>query len=198
MLFVLCITLSPPSSFVIFHIPDLLDIRHCSCRENSEMQYGQMKQKTHASFTTDSYFAFSDLPEVQPFRTVHVCEAPGAFICATNFYHTRRNEKRDPRLPRRQWEWTGLSLNPYYEGNDQEAMDDDDRLIIETLDRWYFGIDNSGNILKPDNIKDLWRRIRVSSLIKKFESPDFRLREFLARVGLVRKSSDFLDRVEGG
>jgi cap2 methyltransferase len=61
-------------------------------------------------------------------------------------------------------EWTGLSLNPYYEGNDQDAMVDDDRFIIETLDRWYFGIDNSGNILDPNNIKGLWDRIRVSSL----------------------------------
>jgi cap2 methyltransferase len=65
----------------------------------------------------------------------------------------------------RHWEWTGLSLNPYYEGNDQEAMVDDDRFIIETLDRWYFGIDNSGNILDTNNIKGLWKRVRVSLLI---------------------------------
>lgn len=60
------------------------------------------------------------------------------------------------------WEWTGLSLNPYYEGNDQAAMVDDDRFIIETLDNWYFGIDNSGNILNIDNIRGLWQRARVS------------------------------------
>ncbi|CAF3006173.1 unnamed protein product [Rotaria sp. Silwood2] len=101
-----------------------------------------------------------DLPEDQSFRTTHVCEAPGAFICATNFYYNQRFERKGFRSSQRQWEWTGLSLNPYYEGNDQEAMVDDDRFIIETLDRWYFGIDNSGNILDKNNIKGLWKRVR--------------------------------------
>lgn len=103
------------------------------------------------------------MPEDQPFQTAHVCEAPGAFICATNFYYNQRNEKDRFRSSRRQpWEWTGLSLNPYYEGNDQEAMVDDDRFIVETLDNWYFGIDNSGNILDSNNIHGLWRKVRVS------------------------------------
>ncbi|CAF1297361.1 unnamed protein product [Rotaria sordida] len=101
-----------------------------------------------------------DLPDDQTFRTLHVCEAPGAFICATNFYYNQRLERIGLRSSQRQWEWTGLSLNPYYEGNDQEAMVDDDRFIIETLDRWYFGIDNSGNILDKNNIKGLWYRVR--------------------------------------
>ena len=102
----------------------------------------------------------------QPFRTVHVCEAPGAFICATNFYHQLywEEKQRSARPQQRSWEWTGLSLNPYYEGNDQEAMVDDDRLIIETLDRWYFGEDNSGNILDTKNIQGLWKRVGVRSL----------------------------------
>jgi cap2 methyltransferase len=106
---------------------------------------------------------YADLPEDQPFRTVHVCEAPGAFICATHFYYNQRYEKRDFCSSQRQWDWTGLSLNPYYEGNDQEAMVDDDRFISETSDRWYFGEDNSGNILNANNIGGLWSRIRVSS-----------------------------------
>lgn len=106
------------------------------------------------------------MPDDQPYRTVHVCEAPGAFICATNFYHQLHWERRQrkSRSHQKLWEWTGLSLNPYYEGNDQEAMVDDDRLIIETLDRWYFGEDNSGNILDIENIQGLWKRVRVSSL----------------------------------
>ncbi|CAF3614310.1 unnamed protein product [Rotaria socialis] len=104
-----------------------------------------------------------DFPEDSSFRSVHVCEAPGAFICATNFYYNKRLERRGFCPPQRQWEWTGLSLNPYYEGNDQEAMVDDDRFIIETLDRWYFGIDNSGNILDANNIKGLWKRVRSDS-----------------------------------
>ncbi|CAF4611423.1 unnamed protein product [Rotaria sp. Silwood1] len=102
-----------------------------------------------------------DLPENQTFRTLHVCEAPGAFICATNFYYNQCFERKGSRTTQRLWEWTGLSLNPYYEGNDQEAMVDDDRFIIETLDRWYFGIDNSGNILDQNNIKGVWNRVRT-------------------------------------
>ncbi|CAF1544508.1 unnamed protein product [Rotaria sordida] len=39
-------------------------------------------------------------------------------------------------------------------------MVDNDRFIIETLDRWYFGVDNSGNILDTNNIKGLWNKIR--------------------------------------
>ena len=98
----------------------------------------------------------------QSFRTAHVCEAPGAFICATHFYYSQKFYRNDSRSFKSPWEWTGLSLNPYYEGNDQAAMVDDDRFIIETLDNWYFGTDNSGNILNTDNIRGLWQRARVS------------------------------------
>jgi cap2 methyltransferase len=103
------------------------------------------------------------LPEDKPFRTAHVCEAPGAFICATNFYYNQRYKRGEFGSFQRQWDWTGLTLNPYYEGNDHTAMVDDDRFIVETSDRWYFGEDNSGNILNPNNISGLWNRIRVSS-----------------------------------
>ena len=34
------------------------------------------------------------------------------------------------------WDWLAISLNPYYEGNDQFAMIDDDVLIGQTLDHW--------------------------------------------------------------
>lgn len=108
---------------------------------------------------------YLDLPENEPFRSVHVCEAPGAFICATNFYFNKIYERRDSRSSRQRWEWTGLSLNPYYEGNDQEAMVDDDRFIVETLKQWYFGVDNSGNILNQNNINGLWNKIQVSHFL---------------------------------
>ncbi len=53
------------------------------------------------------------------------------------------------------WQWIGNTLNPYYEGNDLLAMIDDDRLILDTLDKWHFGKDNTGDILAVDNIYDL-------------------------------------------
>ena len=64
-----------------------------------------------------------------PPLSVHLCEAPGAFIAATNHYvRTHR--------PTWWWDWLAISLNPYYEGNDQYAMIDDDALIGNTLDHW--------------------------------------------------------------
>jgi hypothetical protein len=74
----------------------------------------------------------SDIPDVspppqtgtalsRPVFTVHLCEAPGAFICALNHWlKTNRAHWA--------WEWMATSLNPYYEGNDQFAMNDDDKV----------------------------------------------------------------------
>lgn len=45
---------------------------------------------------------------------------PGAFIAATNHYLKQHHG------PNVAWHWSGLSLNPYYEGSDPEEMLDDD------------------------------------------------------------------------
>lgn len=85
--------------------------------------------------------------------TLHVCEAPGAFISATNhFMHTHRLGW--------DWRWVGNSLNPHFEGNDVGAMIDDDKLIVKTLSHWCWGADNSGNIMKAANIRAIWQRVR--------------------------------------
>lgn len=82
--------------------------------------------------------------------TAHVCEAPGAFICATNHYiRTQRSNWN--------WRWMGNSLNPHYEGNDQRAMIDDDALISQTLQDWCWGADNTGDIRRQHNIRALWQ-----------------------------------------
>jgi len=51
------------------------------------------------------------------------------------------------------------SLNPYYEGNDLNAMLDDDRFIVETIDKWCFGQDNTGNIMDQDNIRAIRKQV---------------------------------------
>ncbi|CAG9461865.1 unnamed protein product [Pedinophyceae sp. YPF-701] len=89
-------------------------------------------------------------PARQAVATVHLCEAPGAFIAATNHYVRTK-------LPRWEWDWRGLTLNPYFEGNDRGAMIDDDALIKETMQHWCWGADNSGDVREPENIRALWK-----------------------------------------
>ncbi|GLC36263.1 cap2 mRNA methylation [Pleodorina starrii] len=85
--------------------------------------------------------------------SVHLCEAPGAFIAATNhFVHTHRPDWR--------WDWMAVSLNPYFEGNDKAAMIEDDALISATQHKWCFGADNSGDIRRIANIRAIWERAR--------------------------------------
>ena len=69
--------------------------------------------------------------------SVHLCEAPGAFIAATNHFLKTR-------APWLDWDWRALTLNPYYEGADAIAMVEDDALIVQTKGNWHFGRDKSG------------------------------------------------------
>lgn len=104
--------------------------------------------------------------ESKIFNTVHLCEAPGAFICATNHYIKTKFPSRHV-----QWNWIANSLNPYYEGNDLTAMLDDDRFIVETIDHWCFGKDNTGNIMKKENVQMIWEKAQRMGTIQ-FVSAD--------------------------
>lgn len=114
--------------------------------EMSTVAWAKMYEMLHFHYLLPPRSA--ELPRSTPINTVHICEAPGAFISATNhFLKTQGYEN---------WNWIGNSLHPYYEGNDLEMMIDDDRLIIETTDNWYFGRDNSGNIMSQENVRGIW------------------------------------------
>lgn len=41
-----------------------------------------------------------------------------------------------------------------------DDMIDDDRFITNTSDKWFFGDDNSGNIMKISNIKASWEKAK--------------------------------------
>lgn len=81
-------------------------------------------------------------------RSLHLCEAPGAFISALNYYLCLNH-------PSVHWEWMANTLNPYYEGHGMRSVVVDDRLLFPTLKNWYFGKCNTGNITDSDYIDDL-------------------------------------------
>ena len=73
-------------------------------------------------------------------NSLHLCEAPGAFIASLNHYLKSHRFPCD-------WNWVANTLNPYHEANDNLTMIMDDRLIANTLRCWYFGPDNTGDIM---------------------------------------------------
>ncbi|XP_060694281.1 cap-specific mRNA (nucleoside-2'-O-)-methyltransferase 2 [Hemiscyllium ocellatum] len=90
-------------------------------------------------------------------NSVHLCEAPGAFIASLNHY------LKSHRIPC-DWNWIANTLNPYHEGNDTGMMIMDDRLIAATLPWWYFGPDNTGDIMAHEclqGLKELTQNMKV-------------------------------------
>ncbi|KAJ8272066.1 hypothetical protein COCON_G00109250 [Conger conger] len=83
-------------------------------------------------------------------NSVHLCEAPGAFIASLNHYLKSR-------FPFCDWTWAANTLNPYHEANDSGSMIADDRLIASTLPWWFFGTDDTGNIMSLNYVLELKR-----------------------------------------
>lgn len=82
------------------------------------------------------------------FTSVHLCEAPGAFVAALN--HWLKANAPDVR-----WDWLATTLNPYCEENPYDRMIADDRFIRHTLEHWSFGADNTGDIMDLRNLDAL-------------------------------------------
>ncbi|KAG0693827.1 Cap-specific mRNA (nucleoside-2'-O-)-methyltransferase 2 [Chionoecetes opilio] len=92
------------------------------------------------------------------FTSLHLCEAPGAFISALNHYLALNR-------PALKWQWLGTTLNPYYEGVPLSQCVVDDRLISHTLPHWCFGADNTGDLTQRHTLHDLAARAaRAASL----------------------------------
>uniref|UniRef100_A0A8D8CR54 Cap-specific mRNA (nucleoside-2'-O-)-methyltransferase 2 n=1 Tax=Culex pipiens TaxID=7175 RepID=A0A8D8CR54_CULPI len=119
----------------------------------------ELRHRVRAEFVTQAFAklyecvaAYELVPgDAAEFYSVHLCEAPGAFITGLNHYLrlTRGNIR---------WQWFANTLNPYYEGNSMGNMITDDRFILETLDRWCFGEDCTGDIMKRENLDAITRR----------------------------------------
>lgn len=64
-----------------------------------------------------------------------------------------------------QWRWKANSLNPYYEGNTPSQMITDDRFMMQTIKKWHFGADGTGDITHPDYPDSLSETCRGNSLV---------------------------------
>ncbi|XP_046714227.1 cap-specific mRNA (nucleoside-2'-O-)-methyltransferase 2 [Silurus meridionalis] len=88
-------------------------------------------------------------------NSVHLCEAPGAFISALNHFLQTSRLHCD-------WTWAANTLNPYHEANARSCTIADDRLIAHTLPWWFFGSDNTGDIMLQKHMLEL--QIFVSNM----------------------------------
>ena len=115
--------------------------------------------------------------DVTTFQSIHLCEAPGAFVAALNHYlalnfaHVKVSYKIGFSILKYFYsklnislffivklEWLATTLNPYYEGNSSNCMIDDDRFIFHTLEHWHFGSDDTGSVTEASNLESLMKR----------------------------------------
>jgi len=108
----------------------------------------QAWQKFHECFHV---FSLGPGKDQQEFNSVHLCEAPGAFVTSLNHALALHHQGVV-------WNWMGTTLNPHYEGNDLGYMINDDRFIMGSLDNWHFGQDNTGNLMDKANMDSLMER----------------------------------------
>ncbi|KAI4905333.1 hypothetical protein NFI96_015426, partial [Prochilodus magdalenae] len=95
---------------------------------------------------------FDLLPEtalqIGELNSVHLCEAPGAFVSALNHFLQTSGLYCD-------WSWVANTLNPYNEANGRSCTIADDRLIAHTLPWWFFGSEDTGDIMLQKHLLEL-------------------------------------------
>ncbi|XP_066151196.1 cap-specific mRNA (nucleoside-2'-O-)-methyltransferase 2 [Euwallacea fornicatus] len=133
---------------------------HTQRRDLAGYVIGQLKKKIRPELLTQAWCKFYEIlnkfpvidDNLQYLKTLHLCEAPGAFVCALNHYLVKNH-------PDTIWEWQANTLNPYYEGNSHSHMIADHRLISHTQNHWLFGLDETGDLLQYYNHEDIVRKI---------------------------------------
>ncbi|XP_017867169.1 PREDICTED: cap-specific mRNA (nucleoside-2'-O-)-methyltransferase 2 [Drosophila arizonae] len=129
---------------------------HTNRRDPSGEISWRLKNETKAEFVTVAWCKFFECLHRYPLikqpelNTLHLCEAPGAFIAALNHYLHSTYTKEEIN-----WHWRSTTLNPYYEGNALNEMITDDRFIFHTLNNWLFHRDFTGNLLNVENIEHM-------------------------------------------
>lgn len=129
-----------------------------------------LREKLHVEMCTQAWAKFHEIlysfdlvpdgaQQTGNFRTVHLCEAPGAFVACLNHFLKSRYQGIE-------WTWVANTLNPYYEGHDLKAMLDDDRFMSETLSHWHFGADGTGDLMNLANLEALQHDLPQVHLVR--------------------------------
>ncbi|XP_059215797.1 cap-specific mRNA (nucleoside-2'-O-)-methyltransferase 2 [Centropristis striata] len=135
--------------------------QHTNSTNRAGKVIATVRSAANAEICTQAWCKFSEilgtfnlLPEEAlqngELNTVHLCEAPGAFITALNHYIKTSESTRYC-----DWSWAANTLNPYHEANGGSTTIADDRLIANTLPWWFFGSDNTGNIMIQKHLLEL-------------------------------------------
>ena len=93
--------------------------KHTKFQNPAGLIIGEVRRQAKAELLTQAFLKFMEIlcrfliiPDNEnEYNTLHLCEAPGAFITALNHQiktHTNLTKK---------WKWEASTLNPYYEGN---------------------------------------------------------------------------------
>ena len=93
--------------------------KHTKFQNPAGLIIGEVRRQAKAELLTQAFLKFMEIlcrfliiPDNEnEYNTLHLCEAPGAFITALNHQiktHTNLTKK---------WKWKASTLNPYYEGN---------------------------------------------------------------------------------
>ncbi|XP_011506063.1 PREDICTED: cap-specific mRNA (nucleoside-2'-O-)-methyltransferase 2 [Ceratosolen solmsi marchali] len=139
---------------------------HTAKRNKAKNIQFYIQRHFHLEFVTQAWCKFHEIISKYPlirsesilrnnnkFVSLHLCEAPGAFISCLNHW-LKTN------FPLVDWNWLAMTLNPYYEGNCNNEMISDDRFIVNTLENWFFGHDGTGNLMNIENLDALVEKIK--------------------------------------
>ncbi|XXQ31010.1 Cap-specific mRNA (nucleoside-2'-O-)-methyltransferase 2 [Plasmodiophora brassicae] len=138
--------------------------QHTAALNPSGLVVRQLRQAAHIEMGTNAWTKLFEIvaqfPDSIPstavrrgqIRSLHLCEAPGAFVCALNHYVRTQ-------FPDVVFNWYASSLNPYHDANENVWMVRDDKFIKKTRQHWLFGADDTGQMMDINNIRDIWRRV---------------------------------------
>jgi hypothetical protein len=85
------------------------------------------------------------IPNSNAISTLHICEAPGKFIAATNHYIKTKTNIQE-------FKWNANSLNPNVR---KDGFKDMYGYMKKYPDNWLWGKDKTGDITKVENIKHI-------------------------------------------